>query len=916
MVDEFESESLPLLDYLCRPGLLPEQVSGALEEFALRSLLSGTRVRQWCDQVTWVIDKLNNLDVIRACIRQSPLCVLFPFTRLPSSPYFTTSHPRLSSPILPLGSLSDITRKQLVDALVRLASFCSDYETTQELAFELCLEYIGRRWRGSVRSEDVVHGIGRKLAEAESELQLLGNATLVIPALQRIRFELGFVTSCQLAQLLDANSISSNHLFDPYQLVSAWLVRRLSLGIAPQTLVDELVGCRDKLTNTVHQATLTTVLADFGLLGRSRSMLENSVLSQFGVIPAMPCTPKSTHGRRRNKTTSFLTKSVPRRTMPCAPRWWVHRRNNSSSIKIQSPPFNADRRPSLPSMSTPLSVSISAFSSPQSPATTSSPSRSDVSTPPESSSTTFRLNVSPSESELLSSMMAFSNPEDMRLILLDHLLSVRYGLKYDAQDDWFLGTGRRVVEETMASLETKLVGRKDVMGLKGIFTDLRDIFHLVRAPPIPLQPAFRRRQHLLDNFPDVPPRDIASPFSFRERDESFDLDQYIADISFSYPLTDTKEMNEDEVPDFSQPHDSTPEVELLRRGSAGAESMLSMTSGSKSTRRTSLLSDHTLQRASLLSDYTIREAHVASVTGARPVAYLFPRRPHSVELLDELDDPVGSDKRWAGSTTDIPAFSSQRRGAIYDLSALYPHAEDMEIPPPTTQSSLEVKAVTATEPFTSAMNESLLSTDDPRVQSCTPPDDRTRRQTHRRYAVPVSPESSPEANVPSTPSPPLTSSSQDEPPPPPPPPNPKSSLEIVFGLFERRDSGDMVPRRNLSMTDVEVALRDVLIYEQTDKWDERSEIRVKWLFTQVATLLDGSEYSQVVENVIRQSDELSTGQTRDSDSFHLLTPQLLPDSGSTHSSITSVRSRSDKRKDRLSVDTFGHRDSFLTIHHP
>lgn len=71
---------------------------------------------------------------------------------------------------MPASTLLNLSRKQLVEVLSRVSKekVDLDSEGLREQVLEVCLEYVGRRWRGE--GEEVVDGIARKLTEIEFEV--------------------------------------------------------------------------------------------------------------------------------------------------------------------------------------------------------------------------------------------------------------------------------------------------------------------------------------------------------------------------------------------------------------------------------------------------------------------------------------------------------------------------------------------------------------------------------------------------------------------------------------------------------------------------------------------------------------------------------------------------------------------------
>ena len=177
MVVHRDHPGFSLFQFLACPDIHPSEVVGALEEFAFRSLLRNKRVREWCKDVTDVLEHVGYLSVIRLivnsrviatvdrsihaqihsseirrCMATPPLHTLFPFVDVPSNPYFPVTTPPAPPPLLALSSLQDISRKQLIDVLTRFSREISlvreeDGVLNEALIVEVCLEYVGRRWR-------------------------------------------------------------------------------------------------------------------------------------------------------------------------------------------------------------------------------------------------------------------------------------------------------------------------------------------------------------------------------------------------------------------------------------------------------------------------------------------------------------------------------------------------------------------------------------------------------------------------------------------------------------------------------------------------------------------------------------------------------------------------------------------------
>jgi hypothetical protein len=77
--------------------------------------------------------------------------------------------------LLPASTLLCISRKQVIDVLSRLSReqvvIDGKVHGVREQIIEICLEYIGKRWRAGLGGvENVVEAIARKLTEIEFEV--------------------------------------------------------------------------------------------------------------------------------------------------------------------------------------------------------------------------------------------------------------------------------------------------------------------------------------------------------------------------------------------------------------------------------------------------------------------------------------------------------------------------------------------------------------------------------------------------------------------------------------------------------------------------------------------------------------------------------------------------------------------------
>ncbi|KIR31671.1 hypothetical protein I352_06008 [Cryptococcus deuterogattii MMRL2647] len=205
--------------------LSSKEVSDVLQEFVLHSIRRGKIVREWGKEVSLAFSRAPSLPAISDALATPLLSTLLPFTRLPANSYFPTPEPPLPTSLLPNSLLSALTRNQLIDTLVRLGKddrlISKRLHYGQELVLELCLEYIGRRWRSS-------EAVAENVVETNNG---------------RIRSQVrpGFVTSFQLVTRLNSSdrSIYLHPDSRPYQSITWWIERRLPAGMAYPLILEE-----------------------------------------------------------------------------------------------------------------------------------------------------------------------------------------------------------------------------------------------------------------------------------------------------------------------------------------------------------------------------------------------------------------------------------------------------------------------------------------------------------------------------------------------------------------------------------------------------------------------------------------------------------------------------------------------------
>jgi hypothetical protein len=596
--------------------------------------------------------------------------VFFPFLVLPSNPYFARCTIASPPSLLPADVLPHITRKQLIDALVTLSkarTLIMQHQHIEKSVIELCLEYIGRRWRetgGRAGERNLVDLVAKKLIEVEfevsnrhtfswksfsmaltSQLQCQGDPSTVrstiLPVIRRVRFLTGIVPSLQLVSRLNSSSEpdSPDHIpADRRQLVIAWITRRLNAGGDPQRLAEEVVSLCYRVRHDPTRQMVTRLLVEIGL-ERSNAQVNTGEYNEFGILSPPP--PVLTPSLSKRKPFSFLSpKAAARRTLPGPTKWFGHKRSDSSSSRLVPPGFDPDRRPSLPTISVPH-LPGTAFA-PLSPrmniGSTVSLSTSDHTIIPQSPRSPGSVSTAPTR---LTPLVAATEPDEIRTALLDHLLEMRYHLSGQEETGWFLGDGKHVAVDIIDALENKVKADHDSLEVGSIFSEVRATFNL-------RQPSEQGLSSLLDrgkprrgsDDPRVYSRNLASPFS--DGGVSFDLDQYIRDISHDglYKVAEGEEELVDE---------DTASRRKPRRVSVGASSLLSLSSRMSTDTR----GDRLASRSSTLSGYaySIREAKKQM-----PLEAVAVERPRAIKSSKEPDteDPLAlSPKR-----TSYRAFRS------------------------------------------------------------------------------------------------------------------------------------------------------------------------------------------------------------------------------------------------------------------
>ncbi|WVW86379.1 hypothetical protein I302_108425 [Kwoniella bestiolae CBS 10118] len=526
-------QSAVLAEILQKRNIPSRQAEGCLVEFVIKAWKEGRKVREWCRDIQQVLEVIYVTEPLRNVIRSAPMKTLLPFVNLVSNPYFPTTEPPLPPPLIPTVTLPNITRFQLIEALSRLSDenqhdgsrpFCDE-----PLIHELCLSYISTLWRDRKwkipegnNEGNLIDWISKSLTEVEFELQLQGE-TNIVPILHKFRFQLGFVTCSQLITRFNSNPFSSSSLLQHSITTStesihstmreeenendakhleiylrSWIQRRLSVGLGHQAVLDEVSAIKIRIEDSENRALIDTVSEqEIGFCHTTSTALSTD---QSGLLWSSP----STSPTRLNHDTTSTTKTEPedlysQLTSPSAlsllsfsrmgrkrsfshhtPKWLYHKRNNSSSSKLRFPSSDRSRPSSgyfggntIPESSSLTSSSTVTF---QFPAETNIRQSilSDDTTTTSRPRTTCR-------DDLTSSLMSLTDPEDVRTVLLNQLMEMKYHLHGHEDESWFLGGGREQAEELLSHLEKRMIGKKDLMGLKEVFVSMRSAFDL---PPL------------------------------------------------------------------------------------------------------------------------------------------------------------------------------------------------------------------------------------------------------------------------------------------------------------------------------------------------------------------------------------------------------------------------------------------------
>lgn len=796
------------------------------------------------------------MDQVRVVITHNPTRLLFPYDLAADAA--SGAH---TPPLLPPSSFNAITRKQVVDVLLRLVR---DRVPIDARVQEITLEYIGRKWHAT---EGDVECIAKKLSEIVSDvsyddLRLSNSAqveanepsrcSIAIATIHRLRFQLGLVSAAQLASRLNTQAAFLRDDCCPSagQLIHTWAVRRLNASQLPQSVAEALFHLRDLLHHAPHQDAVKTVLSSFGLDGRRTS-------------------GKESPPRTRNRITSRSFQSPPRvsptkrRTMPF-PHWLPR---NSARFNTS----DEGRRPSLPTLLTPAEPTQISWPIPMQGDGQLRPS------PDGSPCHTPTPTAGGSHSALL-------DPSAVRVAVVDQILELRYRLGADC-DGWFLGTGQDKAAEIVNHFP-------DSEELRDTLFELRRIFKLP-DPAVSNKLGLTMMSPSTEVDPLVQPRRIGLHVTtpslettpiIHERDVSFDLDQYMADISCDGPDSSSSTLkpgDEDDSPKMEimvankeeKEHGLSIECPGLRAGPGPdtRSSISSEVSHFSFTSTSSALSTASGRRGSTISDFVICEAVRVPVEHESPVRKAQkltdhdddpkPLRRHS-KSLSMLSDPdlytrmpeLRSRRSPMRCFDPMPAFTAPLSKTEFDFTTAdeapsrrhdrgsvqvplisptprtSPNGVDFSISPilspfgsppgtarpagerhtaavsgpPSPPPTFEPSSSSVRAPSYQRLSASPIERADSRTPTVSSPDDRSRR--HRQMVIvdgePISPGSN------------------------------KTPLGVILTLFSQRSS--LTPDAVEQMLEKAVQCEEERMTAQGEEFDVEARVRLAWLLEEVA----------------------------------------------------------------------------------
>lgn len=612
--------------------------------------------------------------------------------------------------------------------------------------------------------------------------------TIISPILHKVRFVLGFVTSSQLVTRLNSSD-RSTYLHSDFRPHQN-IISWIERRLQAGMAYPFILEECKTMKQGVSDENGDTIM---------------DVLEQFGLAQSFIDGDHSSYHLVRKSSHS------PSPRPKLSPKWFSHKRAHSSLSKVDCPdPY---QRPSL-----------SAIHSHNGSATLSRIPYSNSSHSPSSSS------LAPGDD--VYTFLGCANISEARSILLWRLLDMRY---HGLEEGWFLGGRREQAEAMLDPLERNIVND---LPLRVLFHFLRLTFHLQFAPTAASKP------------------DVSSNWlsggTFHTRDVSFDLEQYLRDISQPIQIV------EDDEEDGKQ-------VESHYRSRCSTLATMSSVWTSESQ-------IHELgRRASSVSTFTIRQAVRRDTIKTRATEFSFPKKEVKMPKEDQKRQSKWtarsvsnfkkepsyirlSTKFGLGRSTKLKNSADQLAEGLHnDTSVPLSSQPSHPSPTPSTTTTLVQSSL--------YQNGSLPNT--PTLRN--PPLGRNRRQLHRQCAIldgeRSSPSKSPDFHSSGEISPDATSfrstqfarmnpfqaessipedhghssglspitTCQDSSPVP---------LSSILKLFWDLSNG-----RQLEPEEVEDALMRFVASERRsvedkgDNWDEGARCRVEWLIEQVAVLV-------------------------------------------------------------------------------